>query len=169
MSDKWRIVPLGGHDRTTFGCGVQVLDRYLREQAAQDARRHVGNCFVALGANDEIAAYYTFSATSVRALDLPDDVRRKLPHYSDVPAALIGRLAVDLRFRRQRLGEALVADAARRALAPPPAVFALVVDAKDGTAESFYLRLGFRPVARNPQRFFLPIKTAVKALIERSP
>jgi predicted N-acetyltransferase YhbS len=48
-----------------------------------------------------------------------------------LPAALIGRLAVDERFRGQRLGSALVMDAARRAAGSDPAIFALVVDAKD--------------------------------------
>jgi hypothetical protein len=48
-------------------------------------------------------------------------------------------------------------------MASARAVFALVVDAKNSAAESFYLRLGFRALADNTARFFLPIETAAKA------
>ena len=34
------IEPLGkAHDRATFSCGVEPLDRYLHKQAMQDVRR----------------------------------------------------------------------------------------------------------------------------------
>ena len=43
-----RIQPLSAElDRSAFSCGVPALDRYLREQAGQDARRRVAAPFVA--------------------------------------------------------------------------------------------------------------------------
>lgn len=80
-----------------------------------------------------------------------------------LPAGLIGRLAVDQRFRGRRLGSALVIDAARRAAGADPAIFALVVDAKDEAAVSFYQHLGFRRFASRPMTLFLTLATALKA------
>jgi ribosomal protein S18 acetylase RimI-like enzyme len=160
MSEKHRIVPLAGHDRSRFSCGVEVLDRYLREQATQDMRRKVSNCFIAVDSTDEIAAYYTFAAAQVASSDLPSEVRKKLPRYSYLPAALVGRLAVDRRFQRQRLGESLVADAAARAEQSAAAIFALIVDAKNESAVAFYRWLGFQHLLNRPMSLFLPVATA---------
>jgi hypothetical protein len=44
----FRLETLGEHDRSAFSSNVTRLDRYLREQASQDVRRHVANCFVAV-------------------------------------------------------------------------------------------------------------------------
>ncbi len=41
------IVPLDdSHDRRSFHCGVEPLDRYLHAQAGQDQRRRIAACFV---------------------------------------------------------------------------------------------------------------------------
>jgi ribosomal protein S18 acetylase RimI-like enzyme len=155
-----------GHDRTGFSCGVEALDQYLRERATQDIRRRVSNCFVALGPAGGIAAYYTFAATGIPLTDLAPAVIRRLPRYPTVPAALIGRLAVDQRFRGQGLGAALIVDAIARAMRAEPAIFALVVDAKDDTALRFYQHLGFRRFASHPMRLYLPVAEASRRLAE---
>ena len=165
MPDKFRIESLSAaHDRKGFSCGVAVLDRYFHELATQDIRRQISNCFVACNSAGAVAAYYTFAATSVTLSDLPADETKHLPRYGVIPAGLIGRLAVDQRFRGQRLGSALVIDAVRRAAVAAPAIFALVVDAKDEVVVSFYENLGFRRFATRPMTLFLPIATALKAV-----
>jgi ribosomal protein S18 acetylase RimI-like enzyme len=77
---------------------------------------------------------------------------------------LVGRLAVDRRHAGRGLGSALLFDAASRAARADPAVFALVVDAKNKAAEAFYLRFGFQPFSSRPRSFFLPIATAANLL-----
>jgi len=64
----------------------------------------------------------------------------------------------------QRLGSALVIDAAARAARAEPAIFALIVDAKDDSAVTFYQRHEFRRFASKPASLFLPIATALQAL-----
>ena len=76
-------------------------------------------------------------------LDLPETFGRKLPRYPHVPAALLGRLAVDLRFRRRGVGGAMVSDALERTRRSGVAAYALVVDAKDDAAVAFYRHHGF--------------------------
>jgi hypothetical protein len=82
------------HDRNGFRCGVEALDRYLREFAFQDIKRRVAGCFVMLDDADEIAGFYTLAATSVPLNLLPPAAAKKLPRYPVLPAMLIGRLAV---------------------------------------------------------------------------
>lgn len=160
------IEPLAAHhDREAFHCGEPALDAYLRRQASQDVRRRVAQVFVAVGDKpSQIAGYYSLSATSFERAALPPELAKRLPHYP-VPAALLGRLAVDEAHQGRRLGEALLLDAARRVLRASAAlaVYALVVDAKNERARGFYERYGFRRFPDTPSRLFLTLDTFVKA------
>lgn len=167
MSSDFRIIPLGSHDRAKFRSGVEALDRYLAQQAGQDSRRRVGNCFVVLDSADTIAGYYTFAATSIPLREIPSDTAKRLPSYPDVPAALIGRLAVDERFRRRGLGAAMIADAIVKSRHAAPAIFALVVDAKDEGAAAFYRHHAFCALVGRPLRLFLPIAAAVGRVVSK--
>jgi len=134
-------------------------------QATQDIRRRVASCFVAIElVTNHLAAYYTIASASIPTPQLPPEMIKRLPRYPTLPAVRIGRLAVDLKFRGRGLGAALLADAVRRTLLAPPAVFALLVDAKNEEAAAFYQRYGFRPLASQPRTLFLPMATAAKTL-----
>ena len=149
------------HDRSRFRCGSEALDRYLRRQASQDARRKVSRVFVAVPDTPaEVAGFYTLSAGSVERETLPQSVMRRLPRYP-VPVALLGRLAVDRRWRGQGLGSALLIDALRRVChaSEALAVYAVVVDAKDERAQAFYERFGFIALPGAVRRLFLPMRT----------
>ncbi len=162
----YRVEPLGRqHDRSAFSSGVEPLDRYLREQAGQDARKRVAVPFVLCeGKSNIILGYYTLSALSVDVGAWPEDVTRKLPKYPVVPAALLGRLAIATRLRGQGAGEHLLMDALRRALdaSREVASLAVVVDAKDDAAMSFYRHYGFISFADRPRRLFLPMAVLEK-------
>jgi GNAT superfamily N-acetyltransferase len=152
------------HDRKSFSCGVEALDRYLREFATQDVKRRVSNCFVAVAEDGAVAGYYTFAATGIPLIELPADVTKRLPRYELMPAGLIGRLAVDQKFQKRRLGGALLMDAAARAGHCDSAIFALLVEAKDEGASRFYRHHGFRCFASKPGTLFMPISIALAAL-----
>jgi GNAT superfamily N-acetyltransferase len=159
------IEPLGDqHYREGFSCGVPALDRYLQKQASQDAGRHVAATFIITPDGTKIAGFYNLSAHSVRLLDLPNEIAKKLPRYPDVPATLLGRLAVSTEFRGEGIGELLLVDALKRVLATTKQIAsaAVVVDAKDENARRFYLRYGFIPLPTQPNRLFYPVKAIVK-------
>lgn len=150
------------HDRKGFSCSVEPLDRYLRVQAGQDARRRVAAPFVlCMGQRNAVLGYYTLSALSVDIGAWPEEVARKLPRYPAVPATLLGRLAVDTRLRGKGMGEHLLMDALRRAFeaSRDVASVAVIVDAKNHDAEVFYRRYEFIPFADQPNRLFLPMGT----------
>ena len=165
MTDGFKVEPLGpAHDRSAFSAGNLSLDRYFRELATQDVRRRVSNCFVALDAAGSVAGYYTFAATSLPLGDVAPEHAKRLPRYTAFPACLVGRLAVDQRFRGQGLGSSLIVDAVARAMRAEPAIYALVVDAKDENARKFYEHLGFRRFASQAMTLYLPIAEAARRL-----
>lgn len=147
------------HERKTFNSGSEPLDRYLREQVTQDVRRRVAACFVASEDGTRIAGYYTLASTGLLLAELPASTGKKLPRYPTVPAVRMGRLAVDQGFKGQGLGSALLADALGRAARSEVAAYALMVDAKDETAASFYRHHGFIALPDSPRTLFLPLAT----------
>lgn len=145
------------HDRSRFDCGTPALNRYLAEQASQDMRRRVASCFVARDDAGRIAGYYTLAAASVPLTELPATATKKLPRYRAVPTVRMGRLAVDLSFKGQGLGGALLADALARCMRSEIAAYALLVDAKDEQASTFYQHHGFIPLPEASLTLFLPL------------
>lgn len=156
--EKLRVEPLvPSHDRSGFESGVEPLDRYLRTQASQDARKNMAAPFVLLLADGTIAGYYTLSSTSVQLAELPVQTVRKLPRYPLVPATLLGRLAVDRRQQGKGYGRFLLADALYRAARSEVASFAVIVDAKDDSARRFYERESFLALPDQPMKLFRPM------------
>ncbi|MCX6178894.1 MAG: GNAT family N-acetyltransferase [Chlorobiales bacterium] len=156
-----RIVPLDKkkHDRTSFCSGSDPLDHYFKNQASQDAKRRLNSCFLAVDiAEENVFGYYTISSAQILFDDLPENISKKLPRYP-IPAARIGRLAVDHRHQRKEIGSIMLADALKLALDSEIASYAVTVDAKDKTAASFYIHHGFIPFQSNPLLLFLPIGT----------
>jgi GNAT superfamily N-acetyltransferase len=149
------------HDRNGFRCGVEALDRYLREFAFQDIKRRVAGCFVMLDDADEIAGFYTLAATSVPLNLLPLSATKKLPRYPVLPAMLIGRLAMAT---GKGLGRALIADAIIRTEGFRIGAYALIVDAQDERARNFYAANGFASIPDEARRMFLPMATALQLL-----
>lgn len=167
MNSPFRLEPLGdAHERASFSCGQEPLDRYFQTQATQDIRRRVATCFVAVEeVSGRVAGYYTLAAAGIPLTDLPSELVKKLPRYPSIPAVRVGRLAVDTRFQGRGMGAALLADALRRVMTSPPVAYALLVDAKDDRAVAFYQHLGFIAFASQPMTLFLPVSTAEKTLL----
>lgn len=159
----FRIEPLGkSHDRDRFSCGSVALDRYLQQQARQDAEKSVAAPFVLIAPPaPRVLGYYTLSASVVDASALPDTLARKLPRYPQLPVTLLGRLAVEQSMKGRGVGQLLLMDALHRSLdaAATIAAMAVLVEAKDDAAVAFYQHFSFLPLQQQPRRLFLPMKT----------
>ena len=149
-------------DRSQFQSGSEPLDRYFKEQVTQDIRRRVTACFVALDQENRVAGYYTLASASVPLTDLPVSLAKKLPRYPSIPTVRMGRLAVDQTFKGQGLGAALLADALDRAIHSEIAAYALVVDAKDDVAATFYRHHGFIALPDAALTLFLSLASVPK-------
>ncbi|MFQ5451010.1 MAG: GNAT family N-acetyltransferase [Nitrospinaceae bacterium] len=163
---SYSIEPLGRHhDRAAFSCGKEALDRYIKKQARQDAKRHYAAPFVLVEKGEKnILGYYTLSSFGIRLDELPGEIVKKFPPYPIVPATLLGRLAVDEGHHGKGLGELLLMDALHRSLDQADVIgsTAVVVEAMDKEAFEFYENFDFLPFPDRRDRLFLPMKTILK-------
>jgi len=157
-----RVEPLNtAHRRDAFHSGAPELDNYLHHQAGQDARRKAAAPFVLAGHDGSILGYYTLSAYSVRATELPAAIAKRLPRYPLLPATLLGRLAIDASCRGLGFGRFLLMDALYRSWRNTSEVASVgvVVDALDGRAHAFYVHHEFQPLADHAAKLFLAMVT----------
>lgn len=152
------------HDRSSFDCGVESLNRYLKQQATQDVRRHVATVCVAVTQEGAIAGYYSLAATGALQVILPGELQKKMPRYNMLPAVLLGRLAVDLQHREHRLGVRLLTDAFALSLSSPIAWALFLTDAKDDFARSFYEHFGFKRLEDNPLHLYITRQSIMKTM-----
>jgi len=149
-----------------FDCGVPVLNSYLQQYARQDLERGVATPYVLVPSTNliEIAGFYTLTATAVKLAELPAETIKRLPKYPFVPATLLGRLAVSVKYRGKGLGEYLLIDALKRSLEASRVVgsAAVIVDAKDSSGVRFYERYGFKLLPDQNLRLFIAMKIIAK-------
>jgi predicted GNAT family N-acyltransferase len=164
-SPKFRVEPLhpAKHNRAAFSCEEDLLTRYIKERANQEVAKKVTAVYVLTEDGEKIAGYYTLSQYTIDAGEMPEEVIRKLrlPKYKLLPATLLGRLARDSKFRGRHLGELLLMSALKLALdhSRTIASCAVVVDAKNDRAASFYESFGFLAFPNRVDRLFLPMQT----------
>jgi len=160
---NYQIELLSQHpQKKTFTCGIEVLDRYLQQQASQDMKRYAASTYVMLDIQtQDIIGYYSLAATSIVSADLPEMIAKKLPKYLSLPATLLGRLAVANSYQGKNFGKVLLINALKRSLelSLQIASFAVVVDAKDETATKFYKHHDFLPLNEHARKLFLPMTT----------
>lgn len=177
MSRKPPVIPAPFTEALTredaasgFQCEHEVLNRFFRQDAGQNQRRDVSRTWVLRRPDTRpdwprVLGYYTLSVGQVSRDEAPEAIIKRLPRYP-LPAVILGRLARDSRVRGAGVGEQLLDDAHRRALAigENAGVVLVIVDAKDAFAARFYSRFGYRPLIgvrpgapEWPQRLFLPL------------
>jgi GNAT superfamily N-acetyltransferase len=157
------------HERASFSCGVDALDRYFQgDPVRQDVSRKTAASFVMTHDGTSVAGFYTLSSLSILGAELPERLAKKLPSRSPIGVTLLGRMGVSLGLKGHGLGEFLLMDALRRAAqsAKTVASWAVVVDAKQGARE-FYLKYEFIPLSAMPDRLFLPMKVIEQMFAER--
>lgn len=145
------------HDKSTFSCGNEQLDRYLRSTATQDKKRNIAIPYVIYDKErQKIIGYYTLSMSGINLEELPEKISRKLPKYPIIGVTLIGRLAVSEDYKGFGWGKLLIIDAFKRSLNISKATgsFAVIVDAIDDDAARFYKRFDFTTFPGCPDKLF---------------
>jgi GNAT superfamily N-acetyltransferase len=130
-------------ERQAFDCGTEALDRWLHTQAGQSERSHDAATYL-LVRDREIVGYYALAAASISSASADPTLRKGAP--AEIPAILLGRLAVASKEQGQGLGALLLREAVAASLQAGEVVGArlMLVDAIDDNAAAFYRRWGFR-------------------------
>ena len=155
------------HDRIAFDCGEPALNEYLRNTARQHLQKGIANTYVlaSRAEPEKILGFFTLSFLEVDISEIPAGYGKKLPQ-SRLPAAKLGRLAIDKSCQGNNYGRLLMADALRRvadAIRNAAGVVGLFVDAKNPDVAEFYRKFGFIPLEDNPLSLMLPHQTILGA------
>jgi len=154
------------HDRNSFDCANETLNRYLKSIATQDLKRGLAVPYIVTLPPSKVAVgYFTLSAASIDLGDLPEPVRKKFPSGAVIGVSLLGRLAVDSRHQGEGIGSLMIGAAVDLSFAQSPlGCVAMIVDAIDDAASEFYRRFGFIQFPDAPRRLFLMRESLAKYL-----
>ncbi len=166
---RWNFEPISKeHQRKNFDCGYPSLNQYLKKYARQNHQKGIAKAFVATRPDLplKVDGYYTISSSVIEFASFTEYYQQRMPKYP-IPAALIGRLAVDNSAKGQGLGTELLVDALLRIIkvSQDIGVFAVRVDAINDSAKAFYLKHEFIPFQEQPLSLFLPLETISQELL----
>lgn len=160
------------HNCAEFDCETPELNDYLVRIATQDRRRNLSQVYVLIDSDDPttVLGYYTLSAAQVDVDQLSEYESRRLPQYP-IPCFRMGRFAIGKDFQGQGIGKSLLGCAVDRCLQARQevAAYALIVDAKDINAKSFYEHFGFVAFADKPLSLYLAIGKAQRGRTSVTP
>jgi len=146
-------------NKKDFRCGKEMLDNYLHSRASQDVKRKLCVVF-AMFEDTTIKGYYTLSNASIPAELMPETVKKKMPRsYEALPVTLLGRLAIDVKFKGQGLGGIILLDALKRSFDianKSLGSIGVIVDPLDNDAIAFYEKFGFI-LLPDSGKMFLPM------------
>lgn len=136
----------GGHDLSGFESGEPGLDAWLQRSSLEGQKEGTGRTFVWVVQGDRqrrVVAYYTLAAHVIEREQLSKRLGRGMSRQ--LPAVLLGRLALDRTLHGQGLGGAVLAEAISRVVevSTQLGVRYLVVDALHVRAGEFYQHYGF--------------------------
>ena len=158
------------HNRSSFDCGKEELNSFIRQYAARHRDAGISKTYVLpakvpVAAKADICAFYTLSHTQIARETLPAALAKKLPQYP-VPVMLIAQLAVHKALKGQGVGKITLISALRQCLIINEHLpsYAIVVDALDDEAQSYYEQYGFQILGdhNGRARLYLPMRTVVQ-------
>ena len=151
------------HGLDKFDCGVETLDRWLRQRALKNQMTGASRAFVACEGTS-VVAYYALASGAVTAAAATGRLRRNMP--DPIPIAVLGRLAIDRSLHGRGLGRALVRDAGLRVVQAAGAIGirGLIVHALSDDARTFYERVGFEPSPLDPMTLMITLADLTEAL-----
>ncbi len=132
------------HDLTQFQSGEAALDGWLRQRALSNLELGASRTYVVSPVgSDVVVGFYSLSMGQVLALDVPGAMRRNMPN--NIPAVILGRLAVDEKWQGKGIARGLLADVIKRSLRASSEIATrlVIVHAISTRAEMFYLHHGF--------------------------
>jgi GNAT superfamily N-acetyltransferase len=144
------------HELDDFESGEPSRNDWLKGRALRNMENAASRTYVVCPAGSmKVVAYYALAMGQILNRDAIGSMRRNMPEQ--IPAVVLGRLAVDKTAQGEGLGAALLRDAVDRSVRAASQVSArlFIVHAISKSAEDFYEHYGFRR---------LPLETPTLAL-----
>lgn len=133
------------HDVSQFSCGKPSLDHWLKTRALANQQKGFTVVMVVHVAG-RVVGYCGLAPTAIVPAILPRAIRTGQPP-NPVPCILLGQLATDQRWAGKGIGMGLFNHALARSVSGAALIGgpALIVNAVDDEAASFWRRRGFLP------------------------
>ena len=150
----------------SFDCGQPALNLFLQRYALTNQKANSAQTYVCRHVSGSVAGFYSLAVGSVSPEAAPARVMKGLARHP-VPVMILARLAIDLTYQRQGLGQALLKNALLRTAqaADIAGVRALLVHAKDEAARQWYESWEFEPSPTDSFQLFLMMKD-LKAMLQ---
>ena len=154
------------HDVSAFDCGKASLDHWLKNRALGNQEKGFTAVMVVHEAM-RVVGFYGLAPSSIVPTALPRAIRTGQPP-DPVPCLLLGQLATDLGWAGQGIGSGLLKHALTRCVLAAELIGgrALMVNAVDGEAATFWQRRGFLPSRDHPHVLFQSMAAIAASLAE---
>lgn len=166
------------HDRSAFSCGVDPIDNWVKNSITEETKSDRVRLWCGTDSSGALFGVYALNPHSIAVEDAGQLSTKREAQALErgrsakpVPVLYLTCLAIDQRFQKMGLGEALMGHAIQKAvkLSEEIPVSAIVLDVYDddnfGRRLEFYQRLGFHSFDEDkPARMYLPIVDARKSI-----
>jgi GNAT superfamily N-acetyltransferase len=135
---------IGNHALENLNSDEPLLDEWLKRRAISNLELGASRTYVICPKDSlDVIGFFSLSMGQILASETMGSMRRNMP--SQIPAVVLGRLAIDLKWQGKGLGRALIFDAMRRSLLASQEIATrlVIVHAISPAAERFYLHHGF--------------------------
>jgi GNAT superfamily N-acetyltransferase len=153
-----------GHILADFDCGYPVMNEWLRKRALRNGDDGACRTFVICSDNTAVG-YFGLAVGSVLHSVATGKVRRNMP--DPIPVMILGRLAVDRRWRGHGIGSGMLRDAILKTIEVSgyAGIRALLTHAIDDEAKRFYEKWDFQPSHLEPLTMMITLQDARRALM----
>jgi len=145
VNEFTKPIPLTAkHDTEDFWSGEETLDNWLRERALDNMAVSASRTYVICPPSSlQVIGFYAICMGQIFNQEVIGSMRRNMPRQ--IPAVILGRLAIDKKWQGQGLGKELLQDAVQRSIRAVQEISArlLIVHAISANAEAFYSHYGF--------------------------
>lgn len=166
------------HDRSAFSCGVLPIDNWVKNSITDETKSDRVRLWCGTDSSGTLFGVYALNPHSVTVEDAGQLATKRESQALErgrpskpLPVLYLTCLAIDQKFQKKGLGEALMGHAIQKAvkLSEEIPVSAIVLDVHEDEnfdrRLAFYQRIGFHSFDEaNPARMYLPMADARKSM-----
>jgi len=151
------------HKRKIFDCGHEDINKFLKQQAKQKAKKSYSQTHVLVDEMrpTQIIGFHTLTTCLI---DKPLQHQLNIKYPDELFGVNLARMGVDVKFQGKLFSEYLIYDAISKTglIDINMGTQGLFLDAKNDQLIEYYKRYGFELIADTPRKMWLPIGVVQK-------